>query len=886
MDAGSLDAVLEQVKAGVYYGSSPEQALAKVAVLARLTPGEVKEVRAEYDRQARKYIELTDPRVLNGNARVESWYQGPDFPGAWCWPKYKEMLAQTWSPEAIRKLDESSTKILAHLSHPSKNFASRGLVVGYVQSGKTANYSALISKAADVGYKLFIVLSGITSSLRQQTQKRLEKDIVSRNPQNWSTITGPERDFGYYPGVVTSLLNPANKHGRVLGVVKKNKQILQSLKAFLQKAGPAILAGCPVIVIDDEADNASINTRKEDRTAINRLIIEILGCLPKAAYVGYTATPFANVFIDPARPEDLFPRDFIFDLPRPQGYFGAEKIFGRDLLWFDTEEKSFEGLDIIRTVTKEEQQEIQPKKAADRGVFEPEIPESLEKAIAYFFLSTACRYARGQDAHSSMLVHTTQYVILHQKLKVRVAELVSDFKVNWKRRKSALRELWESECAYTSGMEEGAVDFDEVASKLPEVLDRCEVIVDNMYQASRLVYPDEGKAKVYIAIGGNTLSRGLTLEGLIVSYFVRVASAYDTLLQMGRWFGYRFGYSDLPRIWMTDELEEYFFFLSEIEEEIRHDIERLEKQGKSPRDLAIRVRTHPKLQITAKNKMGAARLASASYSDQRLQSFIFKHRDAPWLGANLEAGRTLLRGLSATRKPEVRGSAQIFRDVSANDVLKFLSSYAFHEDHEELRRDLLANYITKERTKQALESWNVAVIGREEASSELGQIDLGLGTPVPCISRSRFRWTEPCNIKALTSADDRIVDLERPSGKLDENGMIALRNAKAAGKGLLLLYPISKHSTPAYPGAKPRPAKEFCEICKQEHLKAPKGKKSQRHPLLAFDHVLGAALVFPKSAVGDENYMALDLASVFERDPDEVDPDVEGQAASEEEIAS
>jgi hypothetical protein len=371
MDQETLVAILEQVKALVYYSSAPEAAIAKVAKMARLGVAEVEEVRATYARQAQKYIELTDPRVLRGNSRIESWYTGPDFENAWCWPAFKKMLARKWPERAIARLDESSTKILAHMSHPAQTFSTRGLVVGYVQSGKTASYSALISKAADIGYKLFIVLAGTTSSLRRQTQRRLEKDIVELNPGSWDKLTGPDRDFGYHPGVATSMLNPANRAMRILCVVKKNKTILENLKTFLRNASGAVLASCPVLVIDDEADNASVNTKADDRTTINRLIIEILQSLPKCAYVGYTATPFANVFIDPTSSEDLFPRDFIFDLPRPEDYFGAEKIFGRDLLWFDEEGSSFEGLDVVRRIPADEQALVKPPRASERANFDP-----------------------------------------------------------------------------------------------------------------------------------------------------------------------------------------------------------------------------------------------------------------------------------------------------------------------------------------------------------------------------------------------------------------------------------------------------------------------------------------------------------------------------------
>jgi len=872
-----LAELLEQVRARVYYSDPPETAIASVAKMAKLGPAEIAEIREEYGRQARKYIELVDPKVLRGNSRIETWYIPPDPSRAWCWPAYERRLREKkWTKDAIDRLDQSAIKIVSHLSHPAKNFQTRGLVVGYVQSGKTANYAALISKAADVGYKLFIVLAGTTSSLRQQTQKRLEEDIVSLNPSRWERLTGPKKDFSAHPGSAHAILNPENRDLRIIGVVKKNKFILENLHNFLQK-GKEVLPNCPVIVIDDEADNASVNTDPESRTAINGWIIKILKLLPKAAYVGYTATPFANVFIDPTAPEDLFPRDFIFDLPRPDGYFGAEKIFGRDLAWFDEKGATFEGLDIIRRIGPEEQALVQPprKKKTDKATFEPEVPESLERAIEYFLMATACRHARGQIDHSSMLVHTTHYVSLHTKMKDRVDEVIADLRKSLTKRRDSLRKLWAAERRRSPA--KGAARFDAIFRRLPEVLEKCQVVIDNGYSDSRLVYPEDDP-KVYIAIGGNTLSRGLTLEGLIVSYFVRTASAYDTLLQMGRWFGYRFGYEDLPRLWMTDELEEYFFFLATVEEEIRRDIERLEKQGLGPLDLAIRVRTHPKLQITAKAKMGTAKLSSASFSKKRVQSFLFEHRDASWLRRNVGAGRELIRSvrdLGLKHAPEP--THHLFREVPARLIESFLEKYRFHEDHDDYRADLLLNYIRKEKVAGALATWSVAVMHRDRPDKVLGKLDLGLDEEVACISRSRYRMTEPCNIKALTSAEDRVLDLTAPRRRLNEEEMIDLRRQQAPGTGLLALYPISRNSTPVYKNAG---VPVWCEDCKSKHLQGPRGE-ARRHALQAVEHVLGLALFFPESRSGDQNYVANDLSVLFQSDPEDREEQADLESAIE-----
>lgn len=268
--------------------------------------------------------------VVAGN--IESWYAGPRAEDR-NWSALLEILAEDgWDSDALKDLYDSSTKVVAHLPNPHgrDDYQCRGLVLGYVQSGKTTNFTAVIAKAADAGYRFFIVLSGIHNALRQQTQDRLNDQLWEHNPEIWNRLTD-ETDFKPTANVDALL---ATQDQRVLAIVKKNGPRLRALKKWLFGARAEVLAACPVLIIDDEADQASVNTSKPDRqaTRINRLIRDIVNGLPKSAYVGYTATPFANVLIDPKDYEDLYPRDFIVDLPRPAMYIGPEAIFGREPL--------------------------------------------------------------------------------------------------------------------------------------------------------------------------------------------------------------------------------------------------------------------------------------------------------------------------------------------------------------------------------------------------------------------------------------------------------------------------------------------------------------------------------------------------------------------------
>lgn len=871
-----LSEFLEDIDLWVRGGRTVDDAIKRFAkVLPDASARE--QLKREYLKRNQRFIELTDPRVLKDNAHIETWYSGPDSPSAWCWPAFKKAIAPKFGKD-FALTDEASTKIMAHLPHPGRErFVTRGLAVGYVQSGKTANYSALISKAADVGYRLFIVLAGSTSSLRRQTQERLETDVCRHHPQRWFRLTTIENDFGHYQGLPSALLSPDNLNNRILCVVKKNRFILDRLRNFLMTATPDVLKACPALIIDDEADNASINTASgAERTAINNGIIGVLNLLPRAAYVAYTATPFANIFIDPSAPEDLFPRNFIVALKRPSAYFGTERIFGRELLWYDEEGASFDGLDITHLIPVAEPDEtalVRPAKGSERDRFQPQVPSSLARAIRYFVLATACRYARGDlQKHSSMLVHTSHFVTVHRKLEAIINEHLDGMRATWTKELPELEKLWNEEMHKTQAVVQAELStrFQDLVPHMPEALRRCQVIVDNGRPgSSKLIYPDEKvDPKVYIAIGGNTLSRGLTLEGLVVSYFVRTASAYDTLLQMGRWFGYRPRFEDLPRIWLTAELEQDFLFLAGVEEELRRDINRMEAEGRTPREFAIRVRTHPKLSITAPNKMGRAHLESASFSEKRVQSFLFKHQDRLWLEENFAAASELLGAAehSATRVEETNGRWG-FRGVDVNLVRAFIRRYRFHEKHEDLEERLLLRYIDAEVARGSLRTWNVFVVGHSSGAPDLGTMDFGVGT-ASCINRSRFKMTEPCNIKALTSRADRIIDIPEADAGASDEEMIELRNRVAPETGLLLLYPISKNSTPE------KGDEQHCNICHRRH-RVPGTDQAVRHPLGAVEHVLGAALVFPKSKNPEADYMANNLAEVFAADQEEVEAERE-----------
>ncbi|TPG34180.1 Z1 domain-containing protein [Mycolicibacterium hodleri] len=814
--------------------------------------------------------------VVAGN--IETWYPGPRAEDR-NWSALVEILrADGWDDDMLKDLNDSSTKVVANLPNPAGEgeYHCRGLVLGYVQSGKTTNFTAVIAKAADAGYRLFIILSGIHDALRLQTQDRLNEQLWGPHSDIWHRLTD-EQDFRPTANVDALL---STQRQCVLAVVKKNGSRLRLLRDWLFSARPEVLASCPILIIDDEADQATVNTSKPDRqpTRINGLIRDIVNKVPKSAYVGYTATPFANVLIDPGDYEDLYPRDFIVDLPRPLPYIGPEAIFGREALDFDDIDVGDDGNNFVRSVPDDEIDDLRPKGAAKRHEFEPRVTDSLDAALRYFLMSTAARRLRNKgNRHATALIHTSQHIDVHERTAQAIVDHLSTLRARLSRRDvvllDAMERQWAEECTKVPALDFQleAIGWDAIADALSAVADDVEVITDNSRSLERLSF-DDANPRVIVAVGGNTLSRGLTLEGLAVSFFVRTASAYDTLLQMGRWFGYRNGYADLTRIWMTDEMRAWFHHLATVEQEIRYDVEKLEVEHLTPEQFGIRIRTHPTLAITSAAKMRHARTAEASYAGRRLQTILFNHKDAAWLAENLRAARSLIASAASARRWYPRAGITVIEGIDSQHIVSFLSMYNFHENSRDLDSQLINRYILDRREEGELLRFNVALMTRSSDSDYLGAVDLGVdGMESGCINRAKMLQiggATYADIKALMSRNDRVIDLKLEDGLLTAKTKPAELSrfrsptedgGHSDGSGLVLLYPVSKDSRPV------------------------RGTAKTREPLKAVDHVLGLGLVFPESASARANveYVTADIASMPDvevESPDDSDEPLELEA--------
>jgi hypothetical protein len=669
--------------------------------------------------------------------------------GDFYWSRYRRLLNLKGLPKSvIDATDEVTDRVLDRLGDPNNTnpWSRRGMVVGHVQSGKTANYTGLICKAADAGYRLIVVIAGIHNNLRNQTQARIDEGFIGRDTGRLAHANKAQRqkiigvgtfDQREFPVSLTNTLRDFNKatattntsqigqyNVPVVLVIKKNSSTLKNLLEWLKEHSVhqgTQMVSQPMLLIDDEADNASINTAyaRDEVTRINGQIRELLSLFHRSCYVGYTATPFANIFIDPdtddeALKQDLFPRHFIIGLDAPSNYFGAQKVF------LDARDQHVRLID--------DNEDILPMKhKIDHPV--DVLPESLVRAVRAFIVARAIRNARGQQAaHASMLINASRFTDVQGRLRSRVADVVGRIRdaiaVDGGKGRSALRnpeiaalhEVWEAEYA-----EADEADWPAVQLRLHEVLVAARVVEVNASRRSQPLDYDQGgeHGVTVITVGGFSLSRGLTLEGLTVSYFLRNSMMYDTLMQMGRWFGYRPGYEDLCRVWIPADGVGWYAHIHEAMDDLQAQLKRMELAKATPEQFGLAVRSHPEsLIVTARNKMGTGRefpmkvgLAGKLVETTRIRS------DGEQLVRNRRAGRDLVAAMKVLGLAEDHPSrGTLYRSVPVDLVRDFLR--VFRADAADPLTDprLMSDYIDA-RADGELKVWDVLLASAQKADA-------------------------------------------------------------------------------------------------------------------------------------------------------------------------
>lgn len=819
-------------------------------------------------------VVVPDASALGNDADHIDWLaeRRPDI--SWdFWDRYQQLLQSRkgFPPGVVRRTDDVTDDILGRLEDPEREGAwdRRGLVAGQVQSGKTSNYVGLTCKAADSGYKLIVVLAGIHNSLRSQTQSRLDEGFIGIDSQSRERI-GVNLLPGKGDPIVHSLttsaddgdfkLATANAATMRLGsdpllvVIKKNATILRnllewvtSLNAIEGRDGRPIVEGIPLLLIDDEADSASINTKDKeaDPTTINRLIRQILNGFEKVAYVGYTATPFANLYIDEmvdddVHGRDLFPRSFIVALRPPSNYTGPSDMFGTSAIP-ELDRARTEGLPLVRRLGDHE--EWIPDKHKKELVPGP-IPASLQRALKSFLLATAARRSRGQKSHNSMLVHVTRYTAVQGLVYEQVDDWLSKARreLRYEGTDGDLREelhaLWADDFEPTTrnmasagrdfvDPSHASIDWADVASELARTVELLEVRRINGTAKDVLDYANSSRPLNVIAVGGDKLSRGLTLEGLTVSYYLRASKMYDTLMQMGRWFGYRPGYLDLCRLYTTHELASWYSDIAAASEELWSEFEAMAGARETPETFGLRVRSHPDgLLVTASGKMRHGESRSLSYATSLSETVVFPdeagipgsssidHKPQPprqdyehlceFISSLDDAGHEGLDLDGSTRHASWRG-------VPARAITEFLKNLTRHPDARRARPDLIAKYVSAAANRGELSDWTVVLVSNTKRDPrKVGTRPVGYTTRARQPGESQGfrikRILDPTHESLDLTSAERAAALAQTVQQWRERGAAGseptepsgffARRARSENRGLLLLYPLIPNNAP------------------------------------------------------------------------------------------
>lgn len=780
-----------------------------------------------------------------------------------CWQLYKNGLG--WKEESIRNLEEATLGILRRLNIDTRHTGPiKGLVVGHVQSGKTANMEALMAMAADHGWNMFIVLSGTIENLRLQTLNRMQKDLNKEGNLIWRGVEHPSKKSQYGERAQDFHFEPTAQ-SRYFTVCLKNASRLKKLIDWIH-ADKASHDQMKILIIDDEADQASISNtaveyRKEqkERKGINKLIVHLVedthykeaqsnGKATAMNYVMYTATPYAN-FLNESTDDSLYPRNFIWTLKTSDEYIGPNQIFG-----FKDPEKS-DGLDIKREVSNEDLERIAELYEGSGSV----LPESMKDAICWFACSVATMRKWGYRKPISMLVHTSQKQAHHDIVAQTISrwinraiqteefigrcESVFNYEVGRLPKSSWLEQLPDygipgEEIRDYPGFSEILPGILELISeriqhiKLSEsgdleyhksfhlVIDNCSkngINAENDFV--RLAYPEPDMvpfptpAPAFIIVGGSTLSRGLTIEGLVSTFFLRASCQADTLMQMGRWFGYRRNYELLPRIWMTADTMEKFRFLSELEVDLREDLRKYMQLDVTPIEYGPRILASPKvswLRLTSRGHMMNAKAAEMDFSGAKPQTVVFD-KDEGLQRKNIKITEEFIQGLG-NPVPSADNTSLYWKNVSIRYIMDklLLSGFSFCNRSRVFNEiEAFCDWIKQLSSEQELKNWTVIVGGNgqlkrnvrvpeDEKHWVIGEFQIGK------VNRSRRKpigdLDTAIDIGALRALKDHIADIENEFIPKDfvltkQSQVDQLRKAAGVDRTpLIIIYRIDKNS--------------------------------------------------------------------------------------------
>ena len=805
------------------------------------------------------------------------------------WQLYRQhLINQGWKETSVYNIQKSALRILKHLRQNTKDrMAVKGLVVGHVQSGKTANMAGLISMAADYRWNLFVVLTGTLENLRVQTGERLVGDLFRHNGNvTWKSIEHPSKSSPY-GNRAQDMQFGGGRGDRHLIVCLKNPARLRHLIAWIKEHQVA-MSQMRLVVIDDEADQAGINSNdvsKAERTAINKLILQLVNLpLQSVNYVAFTATPAAN-FLNEGPGDTLYPKDFIAALPQANEHFGPVQIFGYT-------ENDKEPLGIVREITDQDLEQVGVLHSGE-GLT---LPNALKESLIWYLCCVAVMRLSGAAKPVSMLIHTSARQAHHEYMSDAVqaalkkwseyddGHLIAAFKPVWNRVSADLDVAQFCDRFPDYGRISEIAELPEFDSFFAEIRTLLNVVtaiqldadserkyhrgihvcVDNCAnngvtdenEVRRLFYPSAEHGldfcTAFIVIGGGTLSRGLTIENLVSTFFLRGSAQADSLMQMGRWFGYRKGYELLPRVWMSDDTREKYEFMTVAEEELRDDLQRFMHGGAKPEDFGPRVRVHARLawiRPTGANKMQRAIKAAFDFSGINRQTTVFHDGDdaATVLNANLKLTHGFLSSAGTDLEPsELKGgNSLVWRNVGVARVAEYLGHLTFHPGNQ-FFSDMKAflRWLDEHAENAGYTNWNVVVAG--STPTEKNSWDIS-GRVVGRINRTRFadkRSDDGLSIGALRDPKDLLADtigLEE-SGLSKEgfsNSQIASLRTRGGVGGVpqLLIYLIDKDSP------------------YEDSKKVAAPPRRERRSLEAKEHIVGISLYLPGSQGKQKNYV-------------------------------
>lgn len=859
-----------------------------------------------------KVIELLDGIAHIHDSRQDNAITVPEDDMS-SWQLYKKkLLSDGFKKETVDEIERTTLKILKRLNGDTTSTGPiKGLVIGNVQSGKTANMAALMAMAADWGWNMFIVLSGTIENLRIQTQNRLFNDLNQQGALWWRPLQHLSKKVDISQKAQSLHFDQGSKE-RYFTVCLKNSTRLRNLIQWAQ-ADRNKQRQMKILVIDDEADQAGINTCKIDQaelSRINKLIRALVNGKNEKNedvdsqylamnYIGYTATPYANI-LNEAGEGSLYPRSFITTLAVSKEYFGPQQIFG-----YAGDSVSFDGMDIVRTIDSEELTEL--KSIHDGDAFTA--PESLLDAVCWFMCGVACMRIWGYKKPVSMLIHTSQLTAHHGA----IASVVNDWIVNtlpkdiikrservWYEETSKFSlETFRSQYPTYDRPDEDInryPNFSEVEEQLDILLgagishieldaegtltyhkgihlciDNCAnngISSDGMHV--RLAYPESNNmpspAPAFIVVGGATLSRGLTIEGLISTFFLRSVGQADTLMQMGRWFGYRKKYELLPRLWITEKTRQQFIFLAALDQELRDEIQHMDITGRSPSDYGPKVKNSPKasfIRITAKNRMQAATEAAMDYSGASNQTYLFDN-NLEILRDNIRYTEEFIGELGAVWLPgnNYFENDVVWRDISFSTVRKYIERFHFCSRLKVFNDTKpLMDWIEKVTGEGKLGNWSVIVAGKKNATN--GTWTLPNGKTVNKVNRSK---------KAnQNESDDSLLDIGVLRDPMDLFADVDIDSISDPDVKQLILTSISGSKAAGAAGLRDRTGLDTTPQLIIYRVDRNSVGSGARRNLGATEDIIGISIYIPGGRIGTSYVSSISIKmknEIFDGDPD------------------